>query len=723
MTILQTILAAVGWQTRVNENFRSVSPAGLYGIDPATTTGLTLGYLGGEFSGVSVPSGTVTLTASATNYVVAHRTTGVVTAATNTTNWANTATYLKLFQFTVGAASFDANEAGADKRQAIGGSGGGGGGDVVGPASATDDRVVTFDGATGKLIKDSGTLLSELAPIASPAFTGSATADDITFSGLALTAASAVGGAGLRLPHGTAPTTPTNGDVWTTTTGIYAQINGSTVGPFGAGGGGGMSNPMTTAGDIIYGGTPSAGVAPPTRLAAGTDGHVLTLASGLPTWAAAAGGGFTGGALTSALDEAKGADIARATTTNIGAATGNFIHLTGTTTVTGLGTVQAGTRRIVRFAGAGTLTHNATSLILPGAANITTAANDTAIFVSEGSGNWRCIAYTRASGLPIVNPTVATPSSLTNWTGSLNTASPNNTVNAARLQVTGGTTNGAAVVQPKGTGPFQLQLADATSTGGDARGTSAVDLQMSRGSSDQVASGPSSAVLGGGSNKATANNSVTVGGNSNTCSGDNALAAGGSNTASGDTAFVWGFANVASGAYATSYGFGTVADAAQSTAWGRHARTRGISSVEAFSSGQKSSPGDVQGMRLHVSVTTADATVTPMTSGGGGAAATNQIVVPAETVVTIHAVVVAKVVTGSDAKGWIVSGVAKNIGGTISMVGSPIVTATGADGGASGWNVSITADNVNGCVSINAIGQAATNITWSAVVTAAAVNV
>jgi hypothetical protein len=54
-----------------------------------------------------------------------------------------------------------------------------------------------------------------------------------------------------------------------------------------ASGGGGMSNPMTTAGDIIYGGASGA----PTRLGVGTDGHVLTLASGVPTWAAGGGGG------------------------------------------------------------------------------------------------------------------------------------------------------------------------------------------------------------------------------------------------------------------------------------------------------------------------------------------------------------------------------------------------------------------------------------------------
>lgn len=38
----------------------------------------------------------------------------------------------------------------------------GGTGDVVGPASSVDDRIATFDGATGKLIQDSGILISSI---------------------------------------------------------------------------------------------------------------------------------------------------------------------------------------------------------------------------------------------------------------------------------------------------------------------------------------------------------------------------------------------------------------------------------------------------------------------------------------------------------------------------------------------------------------------------------
>lgn len=91
--------------------------------------------------------------------------------------------------------------------------------------------------------------------------------------------------------------------------------------------------------------------------------------------------------------------IASATTTDLSTVNGQFVSITGTTTITGLGTVKAGWSKFVRFSGALTLTHNATSLILPGAANITTAAGDTALFISEGSGNWRCHAYQRAAGL------------------------------------------------------------------------------------------------------------------------------------------------------------------------------------------------------------------------------------------------------------------------------------------------------------------------------------
>jgi len=105
----------------------------------------------------------------------------------------------------------------------------------------------------------------------------------------------------------------------------------------------------------------------------------------------------------------KGADVASAATTDIGAATGSYIHITGTTGITALGTKTAGVVRKVVFDAALTLTHNGTSLILPGGANITTAAGDTAEFISEGGGNWRCQRYTRADGKSLVGISSLTP--------------------------------------------------------------------------------------------------------------------------------------------------------------------------------------------------------------------------------------------------------------------------------------------------------------------------
>jgi hypothetical protein len=120
---------------------------------------------------------------------------------------------------------------------------------------------------------------------------------------------------------------------------------------------------------------------------------------------------------------AKGSDIASATTTDIGAATAEFVDVTGTTTITGLGTIAAGIVRTVRFTGALTLTHNGTSLILPSAANITTAANDTAEFRSLGSGNWLCTQYKKQTGAALTASDTAY--NATSWNGSLVAPSQN----------------------------------------------------------------------------------------------------------------------------------------------------------------------------------------------------------------------------------------------------------------------------------------------------------
>jgi hypothetical protein len=93
-------------------------------------------------------------------------------------------------------------------------------------------------------------------------------------------------------------------------------------------------------------------------------------------------------------------DVASASTCDIGAANSHFVRITGTTGISSLGTNYNGPR-FIRFAGALTLTHNASTLILPGGANITTAAGDTCTAVpigAPGSG-WLVKDYTGGASI------------------------------------------------------------------------------------------------------------------------------------------------------------------------------------------------------------------------------------------------------------------------------------------------------------------------------------
>jgi len=94
------------------------------------------------------------------------------------------------------------------------------------------------------------------------------------------------------------------------------------------------------------------------------------------------------------LGGVKAADLASvAGTTDLSAVRGDFVDITGTNGITGLGTERKGRRVCCRFTGALTMTHNATSLILPGGVNRTTTAGTIAEFLSLGSGNWVCTSW------------------------------------------------------------------------------------------------------------------------------------------------------------------------------------------------------------------------------------------------------------------------------------------------------------------------------------------
>ena len=104
----------------------------------------------------------------------------------------------------------------------------------------------------------------------------------------------------------------------------------------------------------------------------------------------------------SQIQWSKGADVASATALVL-LTDGNYFDVTGTATITSFNTTGGpGTQIKLHFIAACTLTHDSTDLKLPGGANITTAAGDTAEFIEYAAGDYICTSYTKASGKPII---------------------------------------------------------------------------------------------------------------------------------------------------------------------------------------------------------------------------------------------------------------------------------------------------------------------------------
>lgn len=98
--------------------------------------------------------------------------------------------------------------------------------------------LVVESNALNMYANDGATLIFQCNNSGNGAFLGSLTAGLAGFGGAGTSAstnlnlpAATTSLSSLRLAHGAAPTAPVNGDMWTTTAGLFVRINGATVGP------------------------------------------------------------------------------------------------------------------------------------------------------------------------------------------------------------------------------------------------------------------------------------------------------------------------------------------------------------------------------------------------------------------------------------------------------------------------------------------------------------
>lgn len=106
MTKLQDIPSSAAHAEAIaNENFATLSALAIYGLRKSATAGLSWGYYGGLYGGITVANGALSLSANSANYIVVDRGTGAISVDTSTTKWDNPTSYAKLYKVTTGPSS------------------------------------------------------------------------------------------------------------------------------------------------------------------------------------------------------------------------------------------------------------------------------------------------------------------------------------------------------------------------------------------------------------------------------------------------------------------------------------------------------------------------------------------------------------------------------------------------------------------------------------------
>ena len=364
------------------------------------------------------------------------------------------------------------------------------------------------------------------------------------------------------------------------------------------------------------------------------------------------------------------------------------------------------------------------------------------------------------------------PGGLTYFTEAQNTTAPNATTPVDSLTAVSAATNADFAIIPKGNGAIIADIPDGVVTGGNKRGTGAVDLQLSRLTNTEVASGNNSVISGGyrntasntdssvgggvantasgtqsrvgGGNQNTASSdfSTVGGGTSNTASASRTTVAGGSscgatayaastlggfsntstnnyasnlggqsNTASGEgSSVVGGVSNVASGSYSLAGGASSIANSYGSVVFGTGGTSNGVRSRNVFAN---ATTGDAQKSTFIFRQITTDATLTTFTIEGTGASTTNQITLSNNSGYRFKGTIIAKQSGSTNVSAWDIDGLlvrGANAAATTLLIGNIILVQN-----TPAWGTpTLAADTSNGGLRIQIQGAGATNIKWVA---------
>jgi hypothetical protein len=283
-----------------------------------------------------------------------------------------------------------------------------------------------------------------------------------------------------------------------------------------------------------------------------------------------------------------------------------------------------------------------------------------------------------------------------------------------------GETNSALVLTPKGTGAFILgPKPDGTATGGNARGTRAVDLQLARNTATQVASGSGSFAAGinntvtnggaiGSGNTAGGTFASFAAGVSCTASGNNSVAMGRSSTASGGGSLsVGGFCS-ASGEGAVALGNNTTASATGSFAIGSRSVANRYGMIafcpETFS---LTTSGDAQGAIFVLRNKTTNATATELFLQ----TPSTRLTVPSGKIISFTINISGVKSDGSAVAHYLRQYCLKNVAGTTTEVYAPVTIGTD---NAAGTSIALSANDTNDALRVEVTGIAAETWRWGA---------